>query len=195
MHHLTMSNKYNMNNESTDEPEENIIWTWAKRISLLLIAVFLFYLMFTYMGIGPDILQIFEGQIESKQIDANYTLYINNETRVVFTEQLYGNLFNLYVSSQENEFKACLYGTIEEGEITTYLLDGLAVPETYSQSVYRVVSAGCDKDTLVSLHSHPYKHCLLSDQDIKSYEEFLKKAPDALLATMCEEDRFTFYKG
>jgi proteasome lid subunit RPN8/RPN11 len=188
---------FHRHNEHIDEEweEEHPAWTWIKRIFLFLISLFLIYLMFTYMGIGPDVLRVFEGQAASERIDGNYTLYIDNSTKVVFTEELYGNLFDVYLGNQEHEFKACLYGDIvEEAGITAYQLDRVGIPTIYEQDVYHVASAGCDAQTLVSMHSHPYKKCLFSTQDISSYESFLEIAPDALLAIMCEEDRFSFYR-
>jgi proteasome lid subunit RPN8/RPN11 len=190
---------FHRHNDHIDEEweEEHPLWTWTKRAFLFLVALFLFYLMFTYMGIGPDLLKVFEGQAASNALDEDYSLYIDNSTKVIFTEELYGELFALFVDNQEHEFKACLYGEIEllDSGVAVYQLDAVIVPEIYKQDIYSVSSAGCDSDALVSMHSHPYMKCIFSEQDILSYERYLEIAPDALLAIMCEEDRFTFYSG
>jgi proteasome lid subunit RPN8/RPN11 len=190
---------FHRHNEHIDEhwEEEHPIWTWTKRVLLLFVAVFLFYLMFTYMGIGPDVLKVFEGQAASHEIGGNFTLFIDKETKVVFSEELYLSLFDMFVNNQGHEFKACLYGTLEtlNSGLVIYSLNDVVIPEIYEQDVYHVVSAGCDSETLVSMHSHPYKKCLFSAQDVRSYQEFLEDAPHALMAIMCEEDRFAFEKG
>ncbi|MEK6867660.1 MAG: hypothetical protein AABX98_02440 [Nanoarchaeota archaeon] len=179
------------------EQEEHPFFRYAKRIAIFCIGLFLLYLMTTYFGIGPYILQIFEGQIVSEQLDANYTLFLGNGTTVIFDEAMYAELLAYYIAHQRYEFAACFMGNLtftnggEGGKI--YLLTAMEIPHTYSQSVHRVVSSGCPAETLVSLHTHPYKHCLFSEQDINSFFVFHQRSPTGLFALMCEEDRFTFY--
>ena len=58
-------------------------------------------------------------------------------------------------------------------------------PETYNR---------LSKDDLVDLHTHPFKHCLPSDVDLESFKQFKKMNKDAIMAIMCEKDRFNFYR-
>ena len=176
--------------EIVEEPEEHPVWNVVKRTILIMIGLFLFYLIISYVGIGSEIIDIIHGQLASHKIETdgeNYYFTLNSTT-VIFTKELYSNILGLYAMNQKTEFIACLYGTYEN-EI--YALNELAVPEIYFQSVFRVVSAGCN-GALVTLHSHPYKHCLFSDQDIMSYNAFAAANNHGLYAMMCQEDRFNW---
>ena len=180
--------------EREKEQEEHLYYRTAKRIAVFCIGLFLLYLLTTYFGIGPYMLQIFEGQVVSEQLNENYTLFLGNATIIIFDETVYAELLNYYIAHQRYEFAACFTGNLSLGdEEKTYLLTAMEIPHTYSQSVHRVVSSGCPADTLVSLHTHPYKHCLFSEQDINSFFVFHQRSPSGLFALMCEEDRFTFY--
>ena len=88
------------------------------------------------------------------------------------------------------EFKVCLKGEIREND---YFIDELIVPEIYSQEYNKVISEPCDKDTLIDLHSHPFRRCLASFQDILNIRRLKSVNEDILLAVMCEEDRFYLY--
>lgn len=179
--------------ESEEQPEHPLLCI-VKKIILILCALFLLYLTLSYLGIGTYILNIFEGQLTSYALDENYALSLENQTTVIFTEETYTVLLDLYGSNQEHEFAACLYGNYSlENGTKTYTLTSLAIPETYSQTIFQVVSSGCDSETLIFLHSHPYKHCLFSDQDLETHKSFAAKSRYGLSALMCEEERFTFY--
>jgi proteasome lid subunit RPN8/RPN11 len=51
----------------------------------------------------------------------------------------------------------------------------------------------CNKETIIDLHTHPFLHCIFSNQDIDSYEKYRKYNPDAIMALMCEENRVSMY--
>ena len=189
------------NDAENDNTEESKFSRFFKRLSLFIIGIFLVYLSLTYLGIGPYMLQIFEGQIVSTEVNENFTLAIGNQTKVMFEKEVYHELLAYYVAHQRYEFAACFFGNVTEIKTTdnetttekTYVLTEMEIPRMYSQSVHRVISTGCPTETLVSLHTHPYKHCLFSEQDINSFFIFRQRAPNGLFALMCEEDRFTFY--
>lgn len=192
--HNTVLNDIVQEVDMDKDQEEHSYYRIAKRGLIFCVGLFLLYLITTYFGIGAYVLQIFEGQIVSEQIDANYTLFLGNATTVIFDQELYAELLDYYLAHQRYEFAACFMGNLtssDEGKV--YLLSAMEIPHTYSQSVHRVVSSGCPPKTLVSLHTHPYKHCLFSDQDISSFFVFHARSPFGLFALMCEEDRFTFY--
>ena len=67
------------------------------------------------------------------------------------------------------------------------------MPKAFGQSVSHVSAELCNSNTIVALHSHPYKRCIFSEQDIKSYEAARQINPDAIIGLMCEADRFGFY--
>ena len=173
-------------------PEEHPTWKIVKRIFIIIIGLFLFYLIISYFGLGEYIFSILIGQLTSDTINEENTIFLANHTTITFSEEAYQKILELYGSNQKHEFAACLSGTyfINNGN-KTYLLTKVNVPEIFSQEFNRVISVGCDNETLIFLHSHPYKHCLFSTQDLDTHK--LRKNPVELSALMCEEDRFTFY--
>ncbi len=177
-----------------DKTEESKYASLFKRLFLFFIGIFLLYLSLTYLGIGSYMLQIFEGQIVSKEVNENFTIAIGNQTTVIFEQNVYNDLLVYYIAHQRYEFAACFFGNLTQiaGE-KVYTLTAMEIPHMYSQSVHRVLHAGCPQETLVALHTHPYKQCLFSEQDINSFFTFHKSAPNGLYALMCEENRFTFY--
>ncbi len=178
-----------------EEIPESPIWKAVKKILLITVGIFLIYLMLSYVGVGYYILDIMEGQLTSNALEANYTFTLENQTTIQFSEEVYNQLFHLYITSQEHEFAACLYGnysTTNAGE-KIYSLVSLAIPDIYKESFNQVISSGCDANALIFLHSHPYKHCLFSDQDLETHKSFAAKNAVGLSAIMCEEERFTFY--
>lgn len=186
--------KHIQNEALYDTPEESKVRTLFKRFFLFFVGLFLLYLSLTYFGIGPHIMQIFEGQIVSVKLNENFSISVGNQTTVLFEEEVYNELLEYYIAHQRYEFAACFFGNITEtGDEKRYTLTAMKIPHMYSQSVHRVVSTGCPVETLVSLHTHPYKQCLFSEQDIQSFFVFRDRAPNGLYALLCEEDRFTFY--
>ena len=89
------------------EQEEHPYYRTAKRIAVFCVGLFLLYLLTTYFGIGPYMLQIFEGQVVSEQLNENYTLFLGNATIIIFDETVYAELLNYYIAHQRYEFAAC----------------------------------------------------------------------------------------
>src|SRR3990167_4341499 len=136
------------NDVENDVSEESRLSRILKRFALFVIGVFLVYLSLTYLGIGPYMLQIFEGQIVSTEVNENFTLAIGNQTKVIFEKEVYHELLAYYVAHQRYEFAACFFGNVTETETQamdnettiekTYVLAEMEIPHMYSQSVHRV---------------------------------------------------------
>lgn len=92
-----------------------------------------------------------------------------------------------YVDNQEREIKACLYGAANG---RNYSVNNVTFPEIIDASVAHVRTAGCAADPIVTLHSHPVKRCLASQQDIDNYRTRKAANPKLLLMIMCDIDRF-----
>ena len=84
----------------------------------------------------------------------------------------------------------CLLGS-KQG--TTYLITGLLQPRIYEQDEFQVRADLCIKETLIALHSHPYKKCIFSEADISYYKSFANINNNGLIGVMCELNRFGFY--
>ncbi len=172
-------------NEFEEKKPEN---KKIKRLLLVAASIFLVILIVTYIVPG-NIFYILEGRIVSEKL-TDFSVNLKNSGKVVFEKSAYEKLRWLYFSEQRNEFKACLLGK-KEGK--DYFVSDLYLPKTFGQGVSHVSAELCNKETIISLHTHPYKRCIFSEQDIKSYEAVRQVNPDAIIGLMCEADRFGFY--
>ncbi len=159
-----------------------------KKIFILVLGIFLTILILVYFLIG-SLDNIVYGLIESNKIKDN-EVSINPTNRLVFLENTYDKLLNIYNENSELEFKVCLNGYTENGN---YFIDEIYAPKTYLQSHDRVIADFCNNESIVDLHSHPLKHCLPSEQDFISFKLFKEKNENAIMAVMCEKGRFNFY--
>ncbi len=158
-----------------------------KVISAIL-AVFLILILLVYLFPG-DLLSLIEGQLVSSEIDEFKVEFQGGE--VQFEQEVYDGLLEHYLENQRREIKACLLGTIDE---STYYVTEVVFPEVRSASVTHILTDQCPKETIISLHSHPFKRCIFSEQDIKSYEHFKEINPEGIIGLLCEPERFSFYK-
>tara|TARA_Y100000310_G_scaffold345288_1_gene463441 strand:+ start:5787 stop:6353 length:567 start_codon:yes stop_codon:yes gene_type:complete len=157
-----------------------------KKIFLISIALFLIFLIIFYIFLTPSIRNIIVGIFESDTVENN-VIEINSSNYIIFTADTFGILKEVNNQDPELEFKACLKGTILDGD---YYIDEVFIPKTFDQKYNSVTAEPCPPESLVSLHSHPLKRCIPSEVDLKNYEKFKQKNPDALLAIMCEPNRF-----
>ena len=176
-----------MDYELTPEEQRRIK---IKRFFIYVFTIFTLVIVVLYMLMANDFHDILAGLLVSTTITNDFKMEYKDYT-ITFAKDVYKNLKNLYFANARNEFKACLSGTVKDNN---YLITSLEVPLIYSQSVFHITSSTCKEGTLIDLHSHPYKHCVFSQQDIVSYDLIKKSNPDILLALMCEPDRFTFYR-
>ena len=158
-----------------------------KRLSVLAISLFLIFLIvsFTFTGAIGDIVA---SLIESETMEDG--LVELEDFSVQFIDGSYDVLLGVYNNNLEYETKVCLKGYLED---SVYYVDEVYLPVIYSQTFNQVVSEACPSDTLIALHSHPYRHCLASEQDLSNLETAKLVNPDAVIGVMCEEERFSFY--
>lgn len=161
----------------------------VKRILTVCIALVLLLLLLVYLVPGYDLLSILEGRIVSTQI-TDLTIILQDGRKIIFQKEVYEALQKIYVDNQKTEFSVCLQGEKQEN---TYKITGLSVPRTYEQDVFHVRAELCSKETLIALHSHPYKKCIFSEADIRYYNSFANINKDGLIGLMCEPTRFAFY--
>jgi len=162
----------------------------VKRAFIVFLALFLIFLLFSYLVPGAHTLRVFEGLLASSSLNDDFSVDLSDGGRVVLEQKVYSELKDLYFENQKNEFKVCLEGEKQGNE---YFVSGLVVPETYLKTFSSVSSQICSAETIIPLHSHPYRDCVFSEQDIKSYAAFRSLNPDAIMGLMCEIDRFAFY--
>ena len=163
--------------------------TKYRKVMIAAISIFLVLLVVPYFIFGNNIFYIIEGKFVSEKIKNDFSVSFGGG-KVVFENGTYSKLKEFYFASQKSEFKVCLVGKKED---KNYLVSDLYVPKTFGQSVSHVSAELCNSSTIVALHSHPYKRCIFSEQDIKSYKAGKQINPDAIIGLMCEAGRFGFY--
>lgn len=146
-------------------------------------------LILAFSGNGA-LSRYFEGRLLSASISETDEVALEQGV-LVFKPAVYEELKQIFLDNQEAEYKVCLIGE-KIGE--EYVVTDLYIPSIYERTVYSVRSAGCNAETIVSLHTHPYEQCVFSEQDLRSAEAFRKVNPEGISAVMCTLDRFTVYR-
>jgi len=160
-----------------------------KRIIILSTGIFLIFLMLSYLVFSSGAYDFIAGFFESSPIE-NEQLIFKSGT-IIFENSSYEKILEGFSKNNELEFKLCFIG---EKEGSWYVIKDILAPEIIDQS-YRSVSAReCPKGTLVVAHSHPFKRCIASFQDILNHRWFKKTNPGALMAVMCDKGRFNIYQ-
>ena len=168
--------------------EEVIEESKLKKIFIIFGALFLILLVLSYMFTNYGIREIIASLIESEEIEGN--MVDMGDFRVVFEGETYNEILELYEENLALETKMCLLGHYNGDYYVTEVIK----PVIYSQEFNQVVSAGCNEDTIIALHSHPYRKCLASEQDLENLKLSQEVNPDVIIGIICEEDRFSFYK-
>ncbi len=150
---------------------------------------FMILLMISFVFVTYPIGPILEGKIESNLIQNNQ---IDTGEFIIFFEgNSYDKLLDVYSPDLEHEISLCLLGQ-KKGD--DYVVSSLYEPKVYEQTFNHVSFEPCNSETIVMLHSHPYKRCVASDTDINTLEKTQKVNPDVLMVVMCEPDRFSVYR-
>ena len=149
---------------------------------------FLILLVLSYMLTGFGVGEILASMIESDEIEGN--VIDVGDYKVIFEGNSYEDVLEVYNEDLSVETKMCLLGYYDGDYYVTEVLK----PVIYSQEFSQIVSEACPGETLIALHSHPYKQCLASEQDLSNLEKSKEVNPNALIGIICEEDRFSFYR-
>lgn len=166
--------------DEEDHEEEKKKGPWMIIASILVILlVFTFLLPLERIG----------SRVESKKIDSNYMIELDNNKRIFFSSKVYEEVRDNYLNSK-TEIKMCLLGNASQ---SNYFVTGYYLPRIISSQYDKVISESCNSKTLISLHSHPNFWCIFSAQDIRSYEQLKKSNPKAFIGLICDVDRFNFH--
>lgn len=177
------------------EEVEHYLIRFFKKFSLIFLGIFLVLLMVSYIFVSYPLSGIIRGQLESTPLDNGIIEVVDENLQIIFNQQTLDQLTEIYLNEQEVEFSVCLSGQmINESDLDVYYLDSLHVPEMYEQTFNHVSFKSCPVETLVMLHSHPYKSCLASETDINTLESSRSGNSDLLMVVMCEPGRFSVYR-
>ena len=158
-----------------------LLWQFA--IGIIIVILFLSLILVSY-----PLDNIIRGQLESTPLRAN-TLLVDNY-QIVFSDDVLGQLQQTYFQEQKVEFSVCLLGRVQEA---AYTLTSLYQPRMYQQTFNHVVFEPCSQETLVMLHSHPYKSCVASQTDLQTLRRTQERNKATIMLVMCEPERFAVY--
>lgn len=162
-----------------------------RKVFVIVLTGFLLIIVLVYFLTNPAVRNIISGLIESSTLDEEYGVNIDSDSKLIFLNNSYIKLIKIYDENLGKEFKVCLKGDIVNED---YLINEIYEPEMFFQSYKEVVAEPCPEDSLVSMHTHPLKHCLPSQVDLENFEVFKRENSKALMAVMCERGRFNFYR-
>lgn len=174
-----------MEEEIILEEEQPKLWKKILKISL---AIALIILIVSYVALSFGIKDIIASLLSSQTIK-EYKVEIEENQYLIFEDDTYEELLKEYYKYEDREFKACLLGRIGKD----YFVERIIIPKMTEQAFEHVTSESCPENTIVDLHSHPYRKCLASEQDFKSLEMLKSRNKGAIMAIMCENTRFGFY--
>jgi proteasome lid subunit RPN8/RPN11 len=175
-----------MKEDILDELEEKE--SIFKKILVVLVAIFLLFLVLSYILASYPLFPIIASLSESK-IAENETIKLEDFS-IIFTEGTYEELQEIYHLDQSVEMAACLKGEYNQD----YIIDEVYQPEIFEQTFNHVSFKACSQDTLILLHSHPFRRCIASSQDLQTLENIKQRNPDSIMVIMCEPDRFSIYE-
>jgi proteasome lid subunit RPN8/RPN11 len=162
-----------------------------KKIILFAVSVFLILLMSSWVLVTYPVGNIIEGWFASTPLEDN-KLVLDGFT-IVFENNVQKELRKLYLEEQKVEFSVCLQGVKEKSkEQDTYKIHSLYVPVMFEQTFNHVSFEPC-KDSLIILHSHPYKSCIASETDLNTLNSTQQVTPETVMVVMCEPERFSVY--
>ena len=159
-----------------------------KKILIKVGSVLLSLLMISYIFVTFPIGDLVASLSESDELSGN--IIDTGDFLIVLESNTRERLIHSYFNEQEKEFSVCLSG---EKRGDDYYIDDLYFPKMYTQTFNHVTFESCTKDTIMMLHTHPYKSCIASDTDINTLRKSQVNNPDMLMVVMCEQNRFSVY--
>ena len=173
--------------ESADEQE--FFPSWIKKTFFISMAVFCVLLITSLIYVQYPVANIILGQIHSQAIDTTTRILEIDNTTLLFTQDLVDMMFATYRDNLNVETSLCLEGTTD-GRV--YNIISAYEPVIFSQSYTHVSHAPCSDETIVMFHTHPYKSCLPSEQDLLTLQRNQElRNPDIVMLIMCEPNRFS----
>lgn len=154
-----------------------------------IIGIFLFLLIISYFLLSQSVFPLIESMAESR-VSINNTIYVNPSMSIVFEEDTYGILQEIYSKDTSVEFAVCLFG---KKEYNAYIISRLYVPEIIDQSFNHVSFKSCPRETIILLHSHPFRSCIASNQDLETLEILKRNNNHSLIMVMCDKNMFSVY--
>lgn len=168
-----------------------------KKTYLWLVGIIAVILMLSYLFVTFPLADIIIGRVDSQLL--SHTTLKTKDVIIEFEPLILQQLQSYYLTNQQTEFSMCMGGRVE-GRIegagvgnTNYQITSLYFPPMYKRLFNQVIFEPCSADTLILLHSHPYKRCSASATDLKTLKKAQQENPSTLMIVMCEQERFSVY--
>ena len=159
-----------------------------KRIIVIFMAIGLILLIMSYILASYPLFPILASLSES-EIAENRTIEFNGFS-IIFTKDTYEQLQEYYNEDLSVEMAVCLKGEINND----YIIDEIYQPIIIEQQVDHVTFRPCSSDSIILLHSQPFRHCIASEQDLITLDQVKKRNSEVIMVIMCESDRFSVYR-
>jgi len=168
--------------DQIQEDLEEIKPSLLHRIIIICIAFFLLFIMLYYF-VGSQIDQNILSSLISKPFDEKH-LVGNNTIR--FQAEVIETIKSDYILDYKYEKKWCLLGNKKDSE---FLITDIYYPEIIERNITFIRTKPCPVQTIISLHSHPFRSCLPSKQDWSSF----LGSPVLFFGVICDVDEILFY--
>ena len=159
-----------------------------KKVGVKIISIFLLGLILSYLLLGYPIYPIIASNYDSHSIEGN-TIF-TEDANIVFLVDTYDILKEHYLKNEEVEISACLNGYVENN----YFIEEVFFPEVITKSVNSITFKSCPEETIIWLHSHPYKKCIASKQDLNTLDKQKNNNKKIAMVIMCSETQFNIYE-
>ncbi|MCC7573971.1 hypothetical protein KO361_00060 [Candidatus Woesearchaeota archaeon] len=170
--------------ELEEEHQSSILF---KRIVNVLVASFLVLLMLSFLYLGSPVYSYIFGLAGSSRIDDFNTVVFRNEVIVSFDDETLFFLQELY-NPLGDERAVCLLGEVKGNE---YFVEGYYKPRVFERAWNYVSHAPCSDDTIIMLHTHPFKRCAPSSTDKNTLRNTKFVNPNIIMLVMCGAERFS----
>lgn len=178
---------------SKQDSPSSLLLSRLKKFYLWLVGIIAVILMLSYVFVTFPIADIIIGKVDSQVLVGNTLAGNTPETKdlhLEFEQSVLEQLQSYYLNNQQTEFSVCLGGmVVNKG----YRITSLYFPTTYKRLFNQVTFEPCSADTLILLHSHPYKRCSASATDLRTLKKSQQENPSTLMLVMCESSRFAVY--
>ena len=157
-----------------------------RKITTTIIAASLIFIILSYLYLGAPVYSYILGLAGSSKINNNEITFKNSIT-VEFNEETLAFLQELY-NPLGDERAVCLRGEIKNN---TYFVEEYYKPIIFDRAWNYVSHTPCDLDTIIMLHTHPFKRCEPSRTDRETHRRTKQSNPNILMMVMCGSERFS----
>ena len=152
-----------------------------------LIATFLVLLMLSFLYLSAPVYTYIYGLAGSSKVNLQNEITFKNQVTVQINEETLHFLQELY-DPLGDERAVCLQGEIKKDK---YIITDYYKPLVFDRAWNRVSHEPCRNDTIIMLHTHPFKRCAPSRTDENTLRITQITNPEIIMLVMCGKRRFS----